>query len=449
MQIGGVFYYTLAQLCSVTITTNKTTGFKLSLDTLSIEALSIALFLLIIMSAMFSASETAMMAVNRYRIKHQADSGSYGAKLILKLLETPDRLLGTILIGNNIANIAATLISGMIGMKLYGNAGTIIAGWVLLFIILVFAEVAPKTLAATNPERIAFPAAYALSALLFVLTPLVRLVNILSNGLLKIFGISVIAQSDSLTAEELRAAVKQFGGMLNQSHKEMLLRILEMEKITINEIMVPRAEIEAIDLNDEWEEIVEQLATSHHTRIPIYKGSLDNVVGILHLRKALYLSQTSKFNKQALEDMIRDPYFIPENLSITQALRNLQNKRRRFGIAVDEYGDIKGLVTLEEILEEIVGEFTTIIPGIDDDIHEQDDGSFLVDGAAYIRDLNRQMNWQLPHDKAKTLNGLIIEHLEEIPQANTSFKLENYMIEVIQTRDSAVHVARIRTGAKK
>ena len=419
------------------------------MDNLSLEALFTALFLLIILSAMFSASETAMMAVNRYKIKHQAESGSRGAKLILKLLATPDRLLGTILIGNNVANIAASSISTLIGLKLLGNAGVAIAGGVLVFIVLIFAEVAPKTLAATNPERVAFPAAYALSALLFVLSPFVWLVNIISNSLLKLFGISLAVQSDSLTTEELRAAVKQSGGMLNQSHREMLLRILEMEKITINEIMVPRAEIEAIDLDDEWEEIVEQLATSHHTRIPIYKGSLDNLIGILHLRKALYLSQTSKFNKKTLEDLIREPYFFPENLSITQALRNLQNKRRRFGIAVDEYGDIKGLVTLEEILEEIVGEFTTIIPGIDDDIREQKDGSYLVDGAAYIRDLNRQMNWKLPHDKAKTLNGLIIEHLEEIPIPNTSFKLGEYMIDVIQTRDSAVHVARIRTSTQK
>lgn len=401
------------------------------------------------MSAMFSASETAMMAVNRYKIKHLAESGSHGAKLILKLLETPDRLLGTILIGNNVANIAASSISTLIGLKLLGNTGVAIAAGVLVFVVLIFAEVAPKTLAAIKPERIAFPAAYVLSGLLFILSPFVWLVNIISNSLLKLFGFSLVVQSDSLTTEELRAAVKQSGGMLNQSHREMLLRILEMEKITINEIMVPRAEIEAIDLDDEWEEIVEQLATSHHTRIPIYKGALDNLIGILHLRKALYLSQTSKFNKKALQGMIREPYFIPENLTITQALRNLQNKRRRFGIAVDEYGDIKGLVTLEEILEEIVGEFTTIIPGIDDDIHKQEDGSFLVDGAAYIRDLNRQMNWQLPLDKAKTLNGLIIEHLEEIPQTNTSFKLGDYLIEVIQIRDSAVHVARIRAKAKK
>ena len=398
---------------------------------------------------MFSASETAMMAVNRYKVKHLAESGNHGAKLILNLLESPDRLLGTILIGNNIANIAASSISTLIGLKLLGNAGVAIAAGILVLIVLIFAEVAPKTFAATNPERIAFPAAYALSGLLYVLTPAVWLINILSNGLLKLFGISVIAQNDSLTPEELQAAVKQSGGLIHQSHKEMLLRILEMEKITINEIMVPRAEIEAIDLEDEWEDIVEQLATSHHTRIPIYKGSLDNLIGILHLRKALYLSQTSKFNKQSLENMMREPYFIPENLTITKALHNLQNKRRRFGIAVDEYGDIKGLVTLEEILEEIVGEFTTIIPGIDDDIHEQEDGSFLVDGAAYIRDLNRQMNWQLPHDQAKTLNGLIIEHLEDIPQPNTSFKLGDYMIDVVQTRDSAVHVARIRTRAKK
>jgi len=296
-----------------------------------------------------------MMAVNRYRIKSLADNGHRSARLVLRLLESPDKLLGTILFGNNVANIAASTLATVIGLRLYGDAGLAYAPLLLVFIVLIFAEVAPKTLAAISPERIAFPACWVLAVLQVVFSPFVWLVKIFSNGFLRLFGVRVIAQNDALSTEELHAAVRESGGKLEASHKDMLLRILEMEQITVEDVMVPRADIEAIDLEDDWDEIVEQLATSHHTRVPVFTGSLDNFVGIAHIRKMFYLSQIGEFDKESMLAMIREPFFVPENSSITHALNNLQQRRRRFGVVVDEYGDIKGLVTLEQILEEVVG----------------------------------------------------------------------------------------------
>ena len=406
--------------------------------------LALALFLLIVLSAFFSSSETAMMAVNRYRIKTQADGGNRSAKLVMKLLEAPDKLLGTILFGNNVANIAASTLATVIGLRMFGDVGLAYAPLLLVFLVLVFAEVAPKTLAAINPERIAFPAAWILAFLQIVLAPFVWLVKFFSNGLLRLIGVQVEAQNDALSTEELRAAVNESSGLLDNSHQDMLLRILEMEKVSVEDVMVPRADMQAIDLDDEWDEIVEQLATSHHTRVPVFQGSMDNFVGVAHIRKLFYLSQMADFNKETMLSMIREPYFIPENTSVTHALKNLQEQRRRFGIVVDEYGDIKGLVTLELILEEVVGDFTTIVPGMDDEITEEDDGSYLVRGNAYLRDINRQLQWDLPTDNAKTVNGLIIEQLEDIPEASTCFKINDYMIEIVQSRDTSVYVARLK-----
>jgi Mg2+/Co2+ transporter CorB len=405
--------------------------------------LFLALFLLILLSAFFSSSETAMMAVNRYRIKTRAEQGNRSAMLVLKLLSAPDKLLGTILFGNNVANIAASTLATVIALRLFGVAGLAYAPLLLVFVVLIFAEVAPKTLAAVNPERIAFPAAWVLAFLQIALAPFVWLVKFFSNGLLRLLGVQVEAQGDALSNEELRAAVNESGDMLNTSHQEMLLRILEMEKVTVEDVMVPRADMEAIDLDDEWDEIVEQLATSHHTRVPVFQGSLDNVLGVVHIRKMFYLSQMAEFNKETMVSMIRAPYFIPENTSITHALTNLQDQRRRFGIVVDEYGDIKGLVTLELILEEVVGEFTSSVPGLDDEITPEEDGSYLVRGNAYLRDINRQLQWSLPTENAKTVNGLIIDHLEDIPDAATCFRIGDYTIEIVQSRDTSVHVARL------
>ncbi len=385
-----------------------------------------------------------MMAVNRYRLKALAERGNRGARLAQYLLDRPDRLLGTILLGNNAANIAASGVTTLIALGLFGDLAVAIAGGILILVILIFAEVAPKTMAATYPERIALPAAYILYGLAKMAHPIVWLVNKFAGAFLALFGMRAGTKSDSLSPEELRVAVLESGARLPKPHQKMLLRILELEKISVEDVMLPRSDIEAIDIDDDWELIVDQLATSHHTRLPVFQGSLDNIIGVLHLRKVLHLSQTSGFNKEQLKQIMREPYFVPEGTKITQHLLNLQNKRRTLSLVVDEYGDIKGLVTLEEVLEEIVGEFTANIPSFSDEIQAQPDGSYLVRGNANIRELNRRMTWTLPQEGPKTLNGLILEHLEAIPEPGTTILLSGHPVEVVRTRGTAVEFARVQ-----
>ncbi len=413
------------------------------MDDIPIGGLLGALIFLIFLSSFFSSSETAMMALNRYRLRHLAESGHFGARLASQLLERPDRLLGVILLGNNAANLGASALATIAALKLYGEPAVAIATALLVIVVLIFAEVAPKTVAVLYPERIALPAAYILRPLLTILYPIVWMTNAIANGFLRLFGVSVGAKTDQPSIEELRAVVRETGTRIPKSHQSMLLRILDLEKITVDDVMVPRSAIEAIDLDDDWEDIVSQLATSHHTRLPVYQGSLDNIVGVLHIRKVLHQSRGSEFDKDALGKIMRAPYFVPEGTPVTTLLLRLQSERRRFGLVVDEYGDLKGIVTVEEILEEIVGEFTTQAPGAAADIVTEPDGTFIVDGASNIRELNRKTGWDLPTDGPKTLNGLILEYMEEIPEPGTSLLLAGYPLEIIQTRGTAVTRARI------
>lgn len=402
---------------------------------------------LVLLSGFFSASETAMMALNRYRLHNLAEKGHRRAAVALKLLQHPDRLLSTILLGNTVANLTAVSIGSVIALRMYGEAAIAIAGIILTLVVLVFAEVAPKSLAASYPEHVSFAAAYplyGLQKLFYDWIPVIRLVNVLGRAILRPFGIVPRKTSTSLDTDELRIAVRDSEGHLSPQHQSMLLRILELEKMTVDDVMLPRTDIEAIDLDDDWDEIVEQLATSHHTRLPVYRGSMDHVVGVLHLRKALHLSQTNNFNRESLEKMIRTPYFIPEGSNLMQQLLNLQSHRRRFGLVVDEYGDLKGLVTVEEILEEIVGEFTDNIPALDRHTHSLSDGSYIVKGNTNIRDLNRKFGWNLPTDGPKTVNGLILEHMESIPEPGTSVLLDEYAVEIMQTRGTGVSVVKIQ-----
>ena len=417
------------------------------MDDIPISVLVSALVFLIILSAFFSASETAMMALNRYRLKHLADSGHRGAKAAHRLLQEPDRLLGTVLFGNNLVNNAAAAVATVLALKLYGEVAIAFATGLVTLVILVFAEVPPKTVAATYPERIAYPAARLLGFLMRVLHPIVWLVNVAVRVVLRIFSISVRRPLDSLSAAELSTAVQESGQLIPESHQNMLLRILELEHVTVDDVMVPRAAIEAIDLDQDIEEIEEELATSHHTRLPLYRGSLDNITGILHLRDVIHLSQHGELNETRLEGIARKPKYLPEGAGLTQQLVEMQASRHQMGLVVDEYGDLKGLITVEEILEEIVGEFTRNVPGMTDEIHEQPDGSYLVDAATNVRDLNRRLGCTLPTDGPKTLNGLILEYLEDIPRPGTSLLLAGYPVEIVKTRGTAVTVARLQTAA--
>jgi len=404
-----------------------------------------ALVFLVLLSAFFSAAEIAMMTLNRYRLRHLAESGHRAARIAIRLLERPDRLLGVILLGNNFANIAASSVATLLALRLYGEPAIGIAAGLLTLLVLIFAEVAPKTVAALYPERIAFPVVFILGPLLKLLSPLVWLVNTVANGLLRLLGVSVHRRAnDQLSTEELRTVVREAGAFMPESHQQMLLAILELENMTVEDVMVPRGEIEAADLDADWDDIVAKITTSHYTRLPVYRGNLDNIVGMVHLRKVLLMLRTGEFNREALIKFMVEPYFVPVGTPLGRQLLNFREAKRRIALVVDEYGDLVGLVSLQEILEEIVGEFAAPMPGVSDDIQPQDDGSFLVSGSITVRDINRRLSWELPTTGPKTLNGLITEYLEDIPEPGTSLMLNGYQVEIVRARGTAVQLARVR-----
>lgn len=414
------------------------------MDAISTSALLIVLLVLILFSAYFSGSETAMMTLNRYRLRHLASNGHKGAIRALKLLERPDRLIGLILIGNNLVNILASAIATIIGMRLWGDLGVAIATGVLTLVVLVFAEVTPKTIAALNPERIAFPSSILLRWLLILLAPLVKGVNLITSGFLRLMGIKTVNSSDALSQEELRTVVHEAGALIPQRHQEMLLSILDLEKVTVEDIMVPRSDIYGINVNDEFKVINRQVIQSPHTRVLVYRDTVDDAVGFIHLRDALRLQSKEQFSKSSLLRAVKELYFVPEGTPLNVQLANFQQNKERIGLVVDEYGDIQGLVTLEDILEEIVGDFTTsMLTTPSEDIKVQQDGSYLVDAGITIRDLNKEMKWNFPTDGPKTLNGLILEYLEEIPSANTSLRLAGYPLEIIDVAENMIKTVRI------
>ena len=392
------------------------------------------------------------MTLNRYRLRHLQRSGHKGARRAAKLLERPDRLIGVILFGNNLVNIAAASIATLIGYRLYGDAGVAAATGILTVLILVFAEVTPKTLAAIHPERIAFPASYVYGPLQKLFYPAVYVINLMANRLLRLVGVTPEqAAEHSLSTEELRTVVSEAGAMLPRRHQKMLLSILDLENVTVEDIMVPRNEIMGIDIEDEWDTIQNLLVYNQHTRLPLYRGSIDNLVGIVHLRRVLALQADNRLSKESLLELAREPYFIPENTALNHQLVNFQKRKRRVGFVVDEYGDIQGLVTLEDILEEIVGEFTSEPDARLKEVTRQADGSYLVEGSINIRSLNKSMNWALPQSDTgpKTLNGLIIEHLENIPEPGVSLQIENYRFEITEANPNSVVAVRITPPAGK
>lgn len=400
-----------------------------------------ALIIFIAFSAFFSGAETGIMTANRYRLKHQAKTGNRSAQRVLDLLSHPDRLIGVILIGNNIVNISASSVATLIGLRLAGDPGVAIAAGVLTFVILIFGEVGPKTFAAKHPEAVARVAAPVLMALLKLLLPLVWLVNVTTNTL---FRLNSLTKGDhKLNTDELRTLVQDV--FLPKQHRKMLLGVLELDTITVNDIMVPRGEVNGIDIEDDLDDIIKQLRSTQHTRLPVFRSDINDCIGILHIRNASRFLGKPDLTKAEILQYVREPYYVPESASLPTQLVNFQKQRRRFGLVVDEYGDVQGIVTLEAILEEIVGEFTTSMADNHKDMRQQPDGSWVIDGSTSIRDINRLLHWQLPLSGPRTLNGLIVETLETIPESALSLRVDNYLIEVLQVRDNTVKTARITT----
>ena len=405
------------------------------------------LVLLIIFSGFFSSSETGMMSLNRYRLRHMAKSKHKGAMRASKLLEKPDRLIGTILTGNNLVNFAAAALATIISQRLWpDNPDLAVFVNTILFtlVVLILAELTPKTLAAITPEKIAFPASRILLGLQWALHPFVWFVNTIANGLLKLVRIDVNnATPDNLSTEELRTIVREAGSMIPKRHQHMLISILDLEKMTVNDIMVPRTEIIGINLDDDLEVVLQQLRTTQHTRLPVYRGDINNVVGILHTRNISRFLNSGELLKEEIEKVAREPYFIPESTPLHTQLFNFQKNKRRIALVVDEYGDVEGICTLEDILEEIVGDFTTdVVASSSPDVHPQEDGSYIIDGAAYVRDVNKTMKWTLPTDGPKTISGLIVEILEHIPDAPVCLTIGEYRIEILQIKDNIVRAAK-------
>lgn len=421
------------------------------MDDISLPMLFALLGLLLMLSAFFSGSETGLMTLNRYRLRHMAKAGHRGARLAERLLARPDRLIGTILVGNNVVNAMVVTVATVISLRVYGEFGISeelalsIGTTAVTLLILVFGEVTPKTLAAIHPERVGLPAAFIYWAIRWPLLPFVMLVNLFSNGLLRLIGVSPEdAAQHSLSTEELRSVVAEAGALIPQRHQKMLLSLLDLEKATVEDIMVPRNEIVGVDLTDPPERIKAQLVGSQHTRLPLYNGSIDDLRGIIHLRSALKVIAAETFDSQELLSSAREPYYIPEGTPLNQQLLNFQNQKRRIGFVVDEYGDIQGLVTLADILEEVVGEFTSDPAARIKNVSMESDGSYLVNGGITIRSLNRTLGWKLPTAGPRTINGLVLEQLEDIPKPGKQVRVRDYLIEITETQANAVRTARIR-----
>ena len=395
-----------------------------------------------------------MMALNRHRLSHLVRKGNKSAKLTARLLAQTDKLLGSILFGNTLLNVAAATLTEFIVLRLFGhdNSVALVAGSLAItFTILVFSEIMPKVIAASFPERVALPSSYVLSFFIKLFHPVVFIATAIVRRILWLLRIKVQTDQSKckMSMEELRMLVLESEQFLPRKHQKMLLNLVDIERVAVNDVMVPRNQIEALDLNAEPGVLREHLATCHHTLLPVYEGALDNIVGILHVRRALALVQRNDFGRNELIELLHEPYFIPSDTPLLSQLHHFQERHIRLGLVVDEYGELLGLVTLENILEEIVGDFTTQSPAQTGRFLRQEDGSLLVEGSTPLRDLNRKLGMSFPLDGAKTLNGLILEHLQDIPEAGTSLKIADYPIEIIQTQDRVVKVAKIFPALRK
>jgi Mg2+/Co2+ transporter CorB len=425
------------------------------MDDIALSSLLIALAVLLLLAAFFSIAETAMMACNRYRLKHRAQRGSRSAKLAMSLLAQTDRLLGVILLGNTLVAAAAATLTAVITKRLFGegelalSAGTV----VISFALLVFSEITPKVVGATYADTLAPLVSYVLMPMLRITRPIVWFVNLFVQGLLRLFRFRPAEQSSTvLTQEELRSLVLEGSQYFRGKHKTMLANLMDLEAITVDDVMTPRSQIHAIDIADKPQVLAQQLATSYHSRVPVHEGTLDNIIGILPLKSVVQVAIGGELDSERLRPLLRPPYFVPVGTPLLTQLQQFQTDRQRLGLVVDEYGELQGLVTIEDIVEEIIGEFTTQAPGGGESFRREPDGSVVVDGMALLRTLNRRLGTQFPLDGPKTLNGLIVEHLGDIPDAGVSFRIGDQAIEIVQTQDRAVKVVRLqapvgRTGA--
>lgn len=406
------------------------------------------LILLLALSAFFSSSETGMMSLNRYRLKHLKQTNHAGARRASRLLKRPDRLLSLILIGNNLVNFTASAIVTVIGFRLLGDAGIAIATLIFTLTVLIFAEITPKTYAALHPEKVAFPASRVLKPLMKLFHPVIWLINIFTNKILKSFGLDLDKNHDEqLSTDELRTIVGEAGPHIPARHQAMLLNILDLEQVSVDHIMIPRNDMFCLDMNEDDATLIEKVRNCNFTRVPVIEGDLDKIVGIVHMRLASRFLVNGTLKRDVMLAHMSEPYFVPEGTPLHTQMFNFQKNKRRIGLVVDEYGDILGLVTLEDILEEIVGEFTSNMPEPAEEIFPQHDGSYMINATITVRDINKALDWDLPVDGPKTLSGLVIDQLEAFPEANVGIKIDGYAIEVLKTRGKIIQRVRVTAMA--
>lgn len=406
-----------------------------------------ALAMLLFISAFFSVSETSLMSVNRYRLRHLAKDGHRGARIAVTLLSQTDKLLGMILLCNNLANAASATLVTVISINLFGEGEIVLmsATLAVTFAILVFSEISPKVFAAAHSEKLALFCSYILYPLLKITTPVVWFVNLFVQGLLRLLGIKVsfAEATHAISMEELRSIVLDAGSYIPKKHRAILLNLFELEKTTVDDVMTAHTQIEAINFDDSLESILQQLSTSHHTRLPVQEGPSEEIIGILHIRKAMNQMRDGGLDMESLREIITEPYFIPSGTPLYTQMQQFQEKKQRLALVVDEYGELKGLISLEDILEEVIGDFTTQSPLRMSSFRQEDDGSWIVDGSSHLRDLNKKLKLNFPLDGPRTLNGLVLEHFEDIPESNTSFKIGTHRLEILQTQDRIVKSVRI------
>ncbi|EQC4541443.1 HlyC/CorC family transporter [Cronobacter sakazakii] len=416
------------------------------MEHISTTTLIVTLIVMVVVSAYFSGSETGMMTLNRYRLRHLSKQGNRAAKRVERLLRKPDRLISLVLIGNNLVNILASSLATIVGMRLYGDAGVAIATGVLTFVVLVFAEVLPKTVAALYPEKVAFPSSFLLGPLQIIMMPLVWLLNMITRVLMRMVGIKADnVVSAALSKDELRTIVHESRSQISRRNQDMLLSVLDLEKVSVSDIMVPRNDIVGIDINDDWKSIVRQLTHSPHGRIVLYRESLDDAIGMLRIREAWrQMNEKKEFTKEVMLRAADEIYYVPEGTPLSVQLVKFQRNKKKVGLVVNEYGDIQGLVTVEDILEEIVGDFTTSMsPTLAEEVTPRNDGSVIIEGSANVRELNKAFNWRLPEEEARTVNGMILEALEEIPSAGIRLRLHQYDIDILDVQENMIKQVRI------
>ena len=421
------------------------------METISLSTQIGILLLLLACTAFFSVSETSLMSLNRYRMKHLAKQGHRGARLASVLLSKTDKLLGVILLGNTLCIVASSALEVLISHQLFGEGEYVLGlGSILLtFIILVFSEISPKIIAAAHAEKLGFACSYILYPLLWLFNPVVSFVNLFVKGFVRILGIKVNFEETlhAVTTEELRSIVVDAGQYIPKKNRTILLNLFDLEKITVDDVMTAHTLAEVIDFDAPIDDILQRISNSHHTRLPVREGNNEEIIGIIHIRKVINQIRAHLLNdeldKEALREIMDAPYFVPAGTPLYTQIQQFQENQERIALVVDEYGEFKGLVTLEDILEEVIGDFTTQSPSRIGSYRQEADGSWLVDGSSSLRDLNKKLNLQLPLDGPRTLNGLIIEHFEDIPEPGTSFRVNNHTIEIVQTQDRIVKSVKI------